>query len=94
MKYVMFEVDPAGTGLTRLEPVIFSNALVHAIVAEGVQRVMARHHWHARPVSAGTVEFDVGSAECSGRSETLNLESDAERDARVINSVDYAGNYL
>lgn len=98
MKYVMFEVEPIGgsaSGLRRFEPVIFGSQLVHAEVAKAMVTSMGRRHgWRARPISAGTVEFSMGSATCSGESETLSLKSRGDEDDAIIDMIDYGGNFL
>jgi hypothetical protein len=86
MKYVMFSVTISG--LARKVPIIFPDILVHKEVAHGMKPVFARHFENctAVPVSAG--DYDPVTNVCSGKSDTLKLESDPT-DGPVISTYDY-----
>ena len=88
MKYVMFcRQLPCDT--LQFEPVIFGNNQVHVDIAKAFIKIKGNSGFV--PISAG--EFNIGSngeAVCSGRSETLDLNSNA-RDAAIIDTLDYGG---
>ena len=69
MKYVIFK----GNGL--VHPVLFGDHTAHSqIKVEG-----------ATPISTGCVRFDSGGLpHCSGKSDSLNLESKGEFDENII----------
>lgn len=83
-KYIVLEVDRKEAGLQRL-PIIFPDILVHADVAEAIMRLPNFVQHKATVVSAGDCSIE---AQCSGHSETLNLNSDAG-DTDLINTFPY-----
>ena len=87
MKYIMFEVKVGN--LTQKVPIIFPNNLVHADVAKRMKHCLIRDHNMdgVEVVAAGDAHVE---ARCSGRSETLKLESQLE-DSFTINFIDYGG---
>lgn len=69
MKYVIFE----GNGL--VHPVIFGDHTTHSQISVA----------GGNPVSAGFVKFDsMGWPHCSGKSDSLKLESRGETDEDII----------
>lgn len=86
MKYIVFRISQ--NGFERDVPIIFPNQLVHAIVAVSMMDCLKQHFekFVIRPVSAGTVNVPI--AECSGESETLNLNS-RHNDDNLIAMYDY-----
>jgi hypothetical protein len=68
MKYIMFENDQ-GSKI----PVMFPDEIVHSDFAEYIQHYFSMNQdEYITPVSAG---FVTVSAHCSGKSETLELQS-------------------
>lgn len=106
MKYIMFKVE--FRTLTMYEPVLFGNGLVHREVAKHMKPMVMRNYPTAERVtidSAGDVAFykeqlvrvgitnvPLAVAICSGRSESLDLESKKDRDSHIITTMDYGGN--
>lgn len=83
MKYVMFKLTVRS--MTRYEPVMFSNSLAHADVAQAMQDgPLKGYSVH----SAG--EYRPMTAECHGHSTTLGVESDP-LDGQRIRMADYGG---
>lgn len=81
MKYVMMQID-AGAGMKRNFPILFSDDLTHAFVADAIVKAIARDtHEMASPVSAGFV--NMSRCEAFGSSESLHLSSRPE-DSRII----------
>lgn len=90
MKYVMLEITLQGGEAPPFKlPVIFPDKLVHRDMAMNVKTVA----WATWPgcrvnvVSAG--EIQLGGVECFGESETLQVKSRGERDARTIDVYNY-----
>ncbi len=90
MKYVMLEITLAGGEAPPFKlPVIFPDKLVHRDMAAHVKSV-AWATWprcNVNVISAG--EIQLGGVECFGESETLNVKSRGERDARTIDVYNY-----
>ena len=81
-KYIMFHVE---NGLARFIPVIFPDLLAHSQVAEHMLRAMPKGGtWR----SAGSVLFTKNGIICSGRSESMNLESHKD-DSDIIAMYNY-----
>lgn len=90
MKYVMLEITLAGDEAQPfMLPIIFPDKLIHKDMAMSVKKVA----WSTWPrckvnvVSAG--EINLGDVECFGSSETLDVESREDRDARTIETYNY-----
>ena len=83
MKYIVF-LTPFGS-VSREMPVIFPNSLVHADVSKNFLAILPKG---SKPISAGECNCFM---ECSGRSETLNLESRGAEDTSLLFMVDYGG---
>lgn len=90
MKYIVFR-QQMGEGLAREIPVIFPNELVHASVAEGLQRAImettGRKDILPEIVAAG--ECNRVDCDCTGGSETLGVDSRYSVDERLISTHDY-----
>ncbi len=88
MKYVMAEVRQGDSA--KAVPLLFPNFLVHREMATVFRRALRRHGFEEVSFgSAGEVDFGIGGGfECSGRSETMQLEARTE-DARIIELYDY-----
>ncbi len=82
-KYIMLELDSGS--FKRRVPIIFPDLLVHADVAAVLQQTPGMAD--AKPVSAGSVELMVTA--CHGKSTTLNVASNEEDDAELINAFPY-----
>lgn len=86
MKYVMFEIDFAGT--KKRVPVMFPDMVVHSLMAEGFADVLIKHGWKdVKVVSAG--ECTVYVDNIGGKSDTLGVASAGADDAVTINTYDY-----
>lgn len=85
-KYIMFETHVRGSdsGMVQQIPIIFPGDLVHADVAQAMQRVFHQMRREARPVSAGMLR--VNAMYVNGMSETLSLKSRGEFDEIIINT--------
>lgn len=89
MKYVMF-CRKMGDDTLVFEPVLFGKNQVHSMVAKAFTRIRGNESFV--PVSAGEFYWtSTGEVVCHGYSETLNLESDRKRDAKIIQHHDYGG---
>ncbi len=87
MKYIVM-VRKVGGAVHEL-PILFPNELVHAHVARALLRLPGNpYDFLSRVAAAGEVVLDNG-ATCFGRSETLNIESRGDEDARLIKLSDY-----
>lgn len=84
MKYVVFR--RYGGGDPQDIPIIFPDFLTHSHVAHAILKAILALG-NASIVSAGTC--DVVCLSCTGRSETLSVESRAE-DRTMINCYDYS----
>lgn len=82
-KYVMLEIDNGA--FKRRLPIIFPDILVHADVAAAIQQIQGMAE--AKPVSAGSI--DLFAEACHGKSTTLNVASNWEGDAKLINTFPY-----
>lgn len=90
MKYIVMQVPVKGMkGVVREMPIIFPEALTHALVAAALERHCPELKG-SRPVSAGFISsLDVRAA-CHGKSESLgNLQSRGQVDDQLICTVDY-----
>jgi hypothetical protein len=89
VKYIMMEFEVGG-GMVQKIPLIFPDVLVHESVAKRMEHCLRREHSFVgvKTTSAGFVTFS--DPQCSGRSESLELES-AVGDSDIINSIDYGG---
>ena len=91
MKYVVLKVDAP---IERRFPVIFLNFMVHADVAFSFRESLARHLKIDESLiaiaSAGELNLVLNEVRCSGKSETLGVES-REDDGRLIQMYDYLG---
>jgi len=88
MKYIMFEVK-LSSSISVSVPIIFPSSLIHRHVVSSVLptlRVTYRDK-NVRLVSAGF--YDTISGDCSGKSETLNIECN-KGDKEIILSYEYA----
>lgn len=83
MKYIMFV--RRAEGVTAFQPVVFGNHLVHADVANAMLDGPLQGY---KVRSAG--EVYVGSAGCSGHSETLGVKSHKD-DTGILMRHDYGG---
>lgn len=87
MKYVMLKrTNPKGG--SQLLPVIFPNELAHADVAEALCERMETKKFDLEVVSAG--DFCMLTKQATGKSTTLKLKADRERDSQIIANHDYA----
>ncbi len=82
-KYIMLELDSGS--FKRRVPIIFPDLLVHADVAAALQQTPGMAD--AKPVSAGSI--DLFAEACHGKSTTLNVASNGEGDAELINTFPY-----
>lgn len=87
MKYVMFRKKDKE--LSIYHPVIFPNHMIHADVAEYTHYALPIPLIGWEVVSSG--EYNVMTGDCSGKSESLNLKSNPERDTYIIRMNDYGG---
>lgn len=91
MKYIVIEIK--AHGITREMPIIFPEALVHLDVANQMIALLRATNQgsRVRPISAGFLSsLDApGHLLCTGKSETLGLESREGIDARLIRMMDY-----
>lgn len=78
MKYIMFKRKTKG--LTHYLPVVFPNQVVHADMAAACEASPAFKGYRVH--SAG--EFTPMSCECSGRSDTLGVESGPQDSRRIL----------
>jgi hypothetical protein len=86
MKYVVLSAKRGG--LMCEIPFIFHNLLVHVTMAAAMSTALRKHGFtDVKPLSAG--EFCLLDGSCSGKSDTLNLESRGEEDAHLIALIDY-----
>ena len=93
MKYVIVEATKPDSSLKVELPLVFSNFMVHADMAEALSKVLLeKHGFESKPVAAG--EYNIISGSCHGRSTTLNLASRGNVDEQVINLNDYGFGYL
>lgn len=92
MKYIILELDH-GNGLVREIPVIFGEALVHAVVSESIINGTMREDSNIermRPVAAGFLScIELGNVNCHGKSESLKLESRGQEDVDLMKLHDY-----
>lgn len=85
MKYVMLSVEVAG--ITKMVPIIFPDFMIHEDVAKAVRSILTETHKFTPKIeSAG--DIDLGVCECSGRSETLKIESHP-RDSVTVSQYTY-----
>lgn len=85
MKYIMLETQLQH--IRRRVPIIFPDFMVHEDIARLFHDFLIhRHEMFSNVISAG--DIDLGLVECSGRSETLKIESSPD-DNQTINSYDY-----
>lgn len=92
MKYIIFEVPMAS--LVCDMPIIFPNSMAHSEVAAGFGFIVAAHKWdHNRVKAISAGEFNIDTGECSGRSDSLGLDSRGDVDTRIIAMSDYGGNF-
>lgn len=84
MKYIVLE-QIIGDGLKREIPIIFPNALTHAIVAECMMK--SEELVGAVPIAAGFLDIDTEN--CYGESESLKLQSRGQQDRLLIDCHDY-----
>lgn len=88
MKYIIFQSDAP---IFRLLPIIFPKYLVHADVAKYFEHLLRRSGIdNAKLYSAGECNLFGGKVTCSGRSETLNINSQPDDDI-VISTYNYTG---
>jgi hypothetical protein len=87
MKYVMFKKEM--DGMTHYVPIIFPNSLVHDMVAAAVMAMVIPDYTVA---SAGECNANLG-AKCYGRSSTLDIDSDPERDSHIVAMNDYGAGF-
>ena len=87
MKYIMVKIT--GEELDQFVPIIFPNSLVHSEIAKSIKRMIMwdRREGGVTIVSAG--DYCIMNRTCSGRSETLGLESRGMVDESIINMNDY-----
>lgn len=89
MKYVMFYRKLSDDTFV-FEPVLFGKNQVHALISKAFTRIQGNESFV--PVSAGECYWDTtGHVVCHGESETLQLKSNAKRDAKIIQHHDYGG---
>jgi hypothetical protein len=82
----MFKIT-LGT-VERKIPIVFPNLMVHKIVA-AVSYPLLQEHWPKAKIElASAGDFNMIDGECSGRSESLGIESQPE-DGHVIMNHDY-----
>jgi hypothetical protein len=82
----MFEVD-VGQGLKRQIPIIFPDSLIHKDMAEATEPIVRRCcNSNVKLISAGNISSVT--QEVSGKSTTLNIESNSE-DSSTISMYDY-----
>ena len=89
MKYIVIEQKTKE--LDRVIPIIFPDALVHKDVYESVVHMLRRTEHpeleaEYEVYSAGSCDVKV---QCSGKSETLGVESLIKGDDSIINMYDY-----
>lgn len=89
MKYIVIKIKD---GIAC--PIIFPNFLVHAEVMKFIGAMLNNVHRRKKveAVSAGDVRID--GVTCSGKSETLNLESRGRSDVLTILGADYASGVI
>lgn len=84
MKYIMLQ-RKLGNNITQRIPIIFPSDLVHEDVAKYCKKIEQLQDTVI--VSAG--DYDIVSHICSGKSETLGIKSDLDKDSAIIFSYDY-----
>lgn len=88
MKYIVVQIRNGET--VREWPIIFPDMMVHKQIAETIKCHLMRHHdQDARIVAAGLFSCFGGEVRCFGESETLNIESRGNEDAKLIKMFDY-----
>ena len=93
MKYVIVEAVKEDSELKCEVPIVFPNFMVHEDMAKALSKVLLdQHGFDSKPIAAG--EYNIMSGSCSGRSDTLNLESRGNVDEQVINLNDYGFGFL
>lgn len=88
MKYVILDA-PYRDGLRYRVPVVFSEFLIHAEVAEALKRCEGMHS--SKPVSAGFCDMDpegIDGWKCYGKSESLGLKALPEEDSETLGYLD------
>lgn len=88
MKYIMFECHLKGGDIVQFIPFIFPKNLVHRQVASYIGPMLRLQFETVRAINAG--EYDPTSGVTSGRSTTLNLESNVD-DGMIIQCYNYTG---
>lgn len=86
MKYIVMQTTRKG--MVREFPILFPDALTHAVVAAALER-HCEELTGARPVSAGFISSTVIDEGCYGESETLRLKSRGAADDQLIAMLDY-----
>ena len=91
MKYIILQTVVSNTvDVTREYPIVFPNSLVHSDVAEHMQHLLLREHGVTSiAVAAGDLNLVGLNLNCSGKSETLNLDSREDIDSALISMHDY-----
>lgn len=90
MKYVVFKLTQGKgrSAIIREIPVIFPDALTHALVAESLVNGNGELKGSV-PIAAGFLSSLAIRGECAGKSESLGLKSREAEDEQLICTVDY-----
>lgn len=93
MKYIIIGVKHRNDSIEREWPIIFPDNMVHSLVSDAIKGYFADEasdlHMprpEMRIVSAGNISFDL--MWCSGKSESLKVESRPDDEA-FIGNIDY-----
>lgn len=86
MKYVVFRKEEANGDAMEI-PILFPNQLVHQLVAEKLLEMEGMEGF--KVVSAGECSSMDVSPKCSGRSDTLKVESRGKVDSDLFPMYDY-----
>lgn len=92
MKYIMFtQYNENGTVLRKV-PIIFPNALTHALIAEALSK--SEELTNSKVTSAGEFSsFDLAHIAPTGHSESLGVGTDPD-DLSIIRTYDYTHGLL
>jgi len=87
MKYIVLQIRNGET--VREWPIIFPDMIVHSDIANVIQKHLYLQNQDSRVIAAGLVSFFGSQVRCFGESETLNIESRGNEDAKLIKMFDY-----